>query len=360
MGIDRETRAWIAWSRAPGLAGQHMLALHRRFGSLSEAWTARGADVAAACAVKPDVAAGWLAARPATIDVGGALPAGVTALPWTAEGYPAPLRELPDPPGLLFVRGTLPATWDRAVAVVGTRKATDYGERLAYGLGRDLVALGAVVVSGAAAGIDRQAHMGALAVEAPCPTVAVLGGGLDQVYPSRHGPLYREVAARGALVSEYPPEFTPRRWTFPARNRLIAGLSRGVVVVEARARSGSLITADFALEAGRAVMAVPGPAGAPGSTGPHELLRQGARLVDGIADVADELGWEVPTAPAESRTPVGPLGRVVLARLALGPARAEAIAAHLAMGMGPLATVLLDLELAGRVRVLAGQRYVLR
>lgn len=199
-------------------------------------------------------------------------------------GYPDALETIADAPTVLYGRGTLPETACAAIAIVGARRASRYGlaqaERFAYLLG----ALGAVVVSGLARGIDAAAHTGCL--EAGGSTVAVLGSGLDVVYPREHGALARRIAEHGgAVVSEFPLGTPPLPWHFPRRNRIIAGLAAGVVVVEAAAKSGSLVTARLALDAGREVMAMPGPIDAPGSAGPHQLIRDGAILVGGIDDV---------------------------------------------------------------------------
>lgn len=199
-------------------------------------------------------------------------------------GYPAALETIADAPMVLYGQGTLPGAGRAVIAIVGARRASRYGlaqaERFAYLLG----ALGAVVVSGLARGIDAAAHTGCL--DAGGSTIAVLGSGLDVVYPREHAALARRIAEHGgAVVSEFPLGTPPLPWHFPRRNRIIAGLAAGVVVVEAAAKSGSLVTARLALDAGREVMAMPGPIDAPGSAGPHQLIRDGAILVGGIDDV---------------------------------------------------------------------------
>jgi DNA processing protein len=182
--------------------------------------------------------------------------ASVVSLARPDPGYPPLLAELHDPPEQLFVRGDLAALGGPGVAVVGARSCSAYGAQVARSLGRDLAASGVTVVSGLARGIDGEAHRGAL--EAGGLTVAVLGCGIDRDYPRSHSDLARRIVAAGAVVAEYPPGVEPAPWRFPARNRIIAGLSLATVVVEARERSGALITADFALELGRDVFAVPG------------------------------------------------------------------------------------------------------
>lgn len=211
---------------------------------------------------------------------------GVGAVCGCSEAFPAGLRDLPDPPAVLHVLGD-PALLDgEGAALVGARAATPYGLEVSRTLGRELGAAGVTVVSGMAMGVDAAAHTGALETGR---TVAVLATGADRPYPTRFGALHRRIADTGCVVSELPPGTTPRRWAFPARNRLIAALSLGSVVVEGGERSGSLITADFAAELGRFVGAVPGQVTARNSAGPHALLKAGAEVIRSAADVLDLL-----------------------------------------------------------------------
>jgi DNA processing protein len=206
--------------------------------------------------------------------------AGCEILTTADAGYPAPLRTIADPPPALYVKGAWRPQDEPAVALVGARRASLYGLEAAQRLAGDLAARGLTVVSGLARGIDAAAHRGCLRAQGR--TVAVLGGGLSRLYPPEHRELAEEIARQGAVLSEFPMTHPPAAGNFPRRNRVISGLSRGVVVVEAGARSGALITADQALEQGREVFAVPGPITAPTSQGTHELLRQGARLVASV------------------------------------------------------------------------------
>lgn len=216
--------------------------------------------------------------------------AGLGAVCRHSDGYPRALLEAGDPPAALFYRGE-PARlqWleQPAVALVGARRPSGYGERVAAGLARQLAGVGTPVVSGLALGIDSAAHGGAL--EAPGPTVAVLGGGADVPYPRTKVRLYERIAAQGLVLSELPPGLRPRRWCFPARNRVMAALARMTVVVEGRARSGSLITADFARQLGREVGAVPGQIDSELARVPNDLIYDGAVPVRGAGDVLDAL-----------------------------------------------------------------------
>jgi DNA processing protein len=223
---------------------------------------------------------------------------------WGAPAYPATLAALEDPPAVLFVcgeRGLLSAT---QVAIVGSRRASPAGREHAFRLARDLADAGLVITSGLALGIDAAAHRGALASPSPAATLGVSGCGPERAYPGSHAGLYAEIAARGLLVSEFPPGTPPRPHHFPRRNRLISGLSRAVVVVEAGAPSGSLVTARLALAQGREVLAVPGSVNNPLARGCHALIRDGARLVEDAGHVLEELaGLGLPQRPVRLREP---------------------------------------------------------
>lgn len=263
--------------------------------------------------------------------------------------YPELLRAVPDPPLALYVRGRLPRGVH--VAVVGTRNPSSDGEYVARRMAAELAAAGVCVVSGLARGVDAAAHQGAL--EGGGPTVAVLGCGVDVRYPAGHEALAERVAAHGALVSEYPPGTPPAKHHFPLRNRIVSGLARAVVVVEATLRSGALITADLALEQGREVFAVPGSVLNPRSAGPHRLLREGAGWAERAEDVLRALG--IPEPPAGG-VELPPAERHLLEALREPRYPDELVAARL----GTAATVnavLVALEVRGLVRRLADGRY---
>jgi DNA processing protein len=271
----------------------------------------------------------------------------------THADYPTALGSLVDPPLLLWTRGDASTLHGSVVAVVGSRHATASGREVAGRLAADLAAAGAIVASGFAQGIDAAAHRGALTTGR---SAAVLGCGLDQPYPRDHGPLGDQMARCGVLVSEFPPGTPPLAHHFPLRNRVLAGLAAGVVVVQAAMRSGSLITARLALEQGREVMAVPGDVRTGAHAGAHALIRDGARLVETAADVLDQLGWQVlrvPAASASGATDGSEAPRdeaslpAVLAREA--GATLDDLMAHTGRNSADLLGELLDLELAGLV-----------
>ena len=223
---------------------------------------------------------------------------GMTPLPWTDQRFPALLSCIPDPPPLLWVRGDVAALARPTVAIVGSRAATPYAMDVAFRLGQELSDRGLVVASGLARGVDSAAHRGCLT--GPAPTVAVLGSGLDRVYPAEHRTLAHEISQKGLLVSELGPGAAPLQEHFPLRNRIISGISLAVVVVEASEKSGSLITARCALEQGRDVMAVPGSVLSGRNRGSHSLLKDGAKVVESAVDILEGLGWPVAASAPKS------------------------------------------------------------
>jgi DNA processing protein len=284
------------------------------------------------------------------------------------ERYPKRLHDLPDPPAVLFVAGEpgrlvelVGGALDdgsAAVAVVGTRRASPDGLEVARGLGRGVGAAGVTVVSGMALGVDSAAHAGALGAEGA--TVAVLAGGADRPYPASKRALYRSIVERHCVVSEMPPGFTPMRWCFPARNRIIAGLAHSTVVVEAAERSGSLITAEYAADLGREVAAVPGPVSSWRSAGTNALLRDGATLIRHARDVLDAVvGVEgaATAAPADPAATLEPRLASVLRAVEGGRDTVGALAGTPDQAQSTLAA-LSELELMGLLRRVPGGRYV--
>lgn len=370
-GDDRELRSAMA------LAGSHDLAPERLRRVLDR--------VGSAAAVVEDGAGrvAWRAflhrdERKALTDLEPVPPArlerlrerDVRVVSYRGPGYPRRLVQLHQPPPALYLAGPLSPD-ERSVAVVGTRSATSYGRRAARDLSGDLARAGWTVVSGLARGIDTAAHRAAL--DAGGRTVAVLGSGLDHRYPASNRGLYDRLEERGLLVTEFPPEQPPQRWTFPKRNRIIAALSAGVVVVQAPRESGALITADQALELGREVFAVPGPVGAPASVGTHELLRSGAPLAARARDVLEVLGGTgAGDADPAAGVPPGGQGeleldvrssldedglRALWAAMVDGAETLEELEERSGLPAGRLLALLSELELAGRVRSLGGDRY---
>ncbi len=283
--------------------------------------------------------------------------AGISVLTLIDPSYPRLLREIPSPPSVLYYRGSLNVEDEKAVAIVGTRAVTPYGRAMAEQLGAGLARAGVTVVSGLALGVDGIAHQAAL--EAGGRTIAVLGGGLNRLYPHQHRSLANTITQSGAVLSEYAPDTKPEGSQFPARNRIISGLSLGVIVVEAPERSGALITVDFAADHGRDVFAVPGPVGALKSEGCNRLLRDGARLVRSADDVLADLGLGGPLVETVIQTalPLGDLERKVLDLLTSEPQHIDEIGTQADLSTHGVGALLLTMELQGLVRNVGAQYY---
>jgi len=276
--------------------------------------------------------------------------------------YPALLRQIPDSPPLLFVRGDPACLGQPQIAIVGSRNPTPGGIDNARAFARVLGRAGLVVTSGLALGIDAAAHEGALAASGA--TIAVAGTGLDRVYPASHRALAHEIARQGALVSEFPLGTAPRRENFPQRNRIISGLALGVLVVEAARASGSLITARLATEQGREVFAIPGSIHSPLSRGCHALIRQGAKLVETAEDVLEELGplahlvFETTRSPEAAQTPrAAPAEQALLVEMGYDPVDIDTLCARSGLTPEAVSSMLLQMELRGLVAPCPGGKY---
>ena len=287
---------------------------------------------------------------------------GIDLIPWDDPRYPARLRDIPHPPALLYVKGDGGCLNAPCLAMVGSRAATSYGRRIAGQLARTLAGRGFTVVSGLALGIDAEAHQGALA--AGGRTIAVLGCGLNLIYPSDNQRLFKAIPEAGAIVSEYPLDTKPDGFRFPARNRIISGLSLGVIVVEATPRSGSLITAQHALEQGREVFAVPGQMDSIKSAGSHHLLQQGAKLVMSVEDILAELpplegygGAGPATLPGIPAEPLSPEEQQLHNCLDDYPRTIDEIVRDSGLSAAKVNELLLHLELKGAVEAMPGKNY---
>jgi DNA processing protein len=285
---------------------------------------------------------------------------GIKVIAWNEPAFPAALLTLTDLPPALWYQGQLDALDDVAVAIVGSRAASAAAIETASRLASDLAARGITVVSGLARGVDSAAHRGAMQTGR---TAAVLGSGLDRMYPPEHASLASEIAANGIVISEYPPGMPPLQHHFPQRNRLISGLSRAVVVIEANEKSGSLITAACALEQGREVMAVPGNVLSGRSRGGHALIRDGAKIVECADDIVEEL-WPQTVQPAAPQSEVsarssGVSVDPILRRMDAGQAYdIDGLAALSGLDSMKLLSRLIDLELQGQIRRVGGGRFM--
>lgn len=356
-----DTLAWLRLASAPGIGPVTVRLLLATFGLPQQVFEQ---SVEALSSVVPrKLAAAVLAAPGATLNqVLGKTMAwldqpGNHLLTLVDPRYPVRLLDLTDPPPLLYIKGDPAALARPALAIVGARAATAQGKADAEAFGRSFSQAGQTVVSGLALGVDAAAHEGGLAGEGG--TVAVIGTGADRVYPARHLELAHRIAEHGAIVSEFPLGMRGFKDNFPRRNRLIAALARGVLVVEAAARSGSLITARLAAELGREVFAIPGSIHAPLSGGCHFLIRQGAKLVESPEDVMEEFGLSIQpgqarnSAPTRSEPPHDPL----LAMLTPDPVTLDTLCERSGLAPEALATRLLELELEGRAERLPGNLF---
>ena len=284
--------------------------------------------------------------------------AGAHVLTWDTPDYPNLLRQITDAPPVLFVRGTLTPADEWSVALVGTRKATVYGREVAHRLATDLVQNRVTLVSGLARGIDSIAHKAAL--DAGGRTLAVLGSGVDHIYPAEHRKLAEAIIENGALISDYPLGTRPEAANFPARNRIISGLSLGVVVVEAGVKSGALITADFALDHGREVFAVPGSILSPASVGCNRLLRDGAGIVTEIADILETLHLDQVSEKQLAREilPANATEAAILERLTAEPRHLDELSREIELPVETISSTLVMMELKGMTRQVAPLQYV--
>lgn len=351
-----EVAAWVGLSRLPGVGPRTIAGWVGRAGSARAVWQHLPAFIQKR-AEAAEILAAWRKVDPAAI-LEGARSLGLTVLAACDPGFPALLRAIPDPPPVLYVRGVLDEA--ASVAVVGSRRATPYGLAAAERLAFDLAQEGVTIVSGLARGIDSAAHKAALGGGGR--TVAVLGCGADVTYPPEHRRLALAVAARGALVSEFPPGTPPLPGHFPRRNRLISGLALGVVVVEGAGDSGALVTVDYALDQGREVFAVPGSIFSPRSAAPHRLLRQGACMVESAGDILTELGLGSSVRPGSGERcaaavpseGVGGSARL-LVLLEGGPLRLDELAEQASLSAAEVGAQVTILEMRGLIRTLPGQ-----
>jgi len=373
-GLETELRAqmrkelpyWLGFDSLSGigLGAMRIRRLFEHFLSAEAAWNSSLSDLRSLPWLTAEQAKQFLKKR-SEIDFDELLKTlertGVTALPFNHPLYPSRLREIGDPPLVLYMKGNLtPEELDHSVAIVGTRRPTSYGQRLAKEFARGLAEAGATIVSGMAVGIDSLSHWGA--IEGGGRTVAVLASGPDFCYPTSNKPLYNGLidGSHGAVISEFFPGTKPEQWRFPARNRIISGLSKGVIVIEAGATSGSLITADIGFEQSREIFAIPGRVDAPMSLGCNKLIAQNkAQLVLNHGDVLNFLNWVTIPTTRDVPTMVELFGREkeVFELVTTEPIHFDVLSQRLEMSAGELSATLTMLELAGIVERLPGDWY---
>ncbi|HQS99803.1 MAG TPA: DNA-processing protein DprA [Thiobacillus sp.] len=357
MSSDADTDAWLRLSLAAGIGNTSLLRLLTAFGSPEAVLSCgRGALAPHLTGAQIDaLLAGPDAAELAAAHAWLGQP-GNSLMTLADADYPQSLLEIADPPAILYCKGRRGLLGQPGLGVVGSRNATAQGVRDAEAFAQALSDAGLTIVSGLALGIDAAAHRGGLAGTGS--SVAIVGTGLDRIYPARNKALAHQLVERGLIVSEFPLGTAPLPGHFPRRNRLISGLSRGVLVVEAAPDSGSLITARVATEQGREVFAMPGSIHSPLSRGCHALIKQGAKLVESAADILDELAWHTRLTPprfaeASAHSPADP----VLDAFDGAPTTADALAERTGLTLDTLSAKLLTLELEGHIASLPGGRY---
>lgn len=355
MAPDPVLTAWLRLTHVPGIGGETQRRLLRVFGGPEEIFSADGEALASSIGPAK-------ARRLLDTDTSAAID---TTLAWASTNghsivtlgspeYPKCLLEIPDPPTVLYVNGRIELLGKAAIAVVGSRNPTPQGVENAGRFSAALSHAGLAVVSGLALGIDAAAHRGVL--KAGGDTIAVIGTGIDRIYPAAHRDIAREIARKGCIVSEFPLGTPAIAGNFPRRNRLISGLSQGTLVVEAAVDSGSLITARLAAEQGREVFAIPGSIHSPLSRGSHSLIKQGAKLVETVQDILDELSGTLPLSciPNERLTSSPIQDDVVLEHLGFDPCSIDTLVVRTQLPIDALSTRLLQLELEGRLSCLPG------
>jgi DNA processing protein len=354
-------RYWVGFNIVPNIGPAKIQALLDHFGDLETAWEASESDLRAAGLDRR--AMDSLLTTRGRLDLDAELEkiarAGARVLTWADADYPTSLRSIYHPPPVLYVKGELRPEDEWAVAMVGTRRATTYGKEVARVIAGDLARNGVTVVSGLARGIDAQAHRAAL--DAGGRTIAVLGCGIDRVYPSEHHRLAETIIAQGALVSEYALGTPPEGRNFPPRNRVISGLALGVVVVEAGVGSGALITADYAADQGREVFAVPGNIFNRGSQGCNALIRDGAHPVLSVEDILEVLNLTMVSRQAEVRAvvPESETEAQLLSYITTEPIHVDELGRCSGLPIAQVSSTLALMELKGMVRQVGGMNYVL-
>lgn len=365
---DATVRATLQLALTPGVGGVLFRALLERFGSAEAALAASEAELASVPGFGPKRSADVARARDAVdvdAELSRAADCGVRVIVWGADDYPVPLTYLVSPPLVLYVRGSLLPTDARAMAIVGSRRSSLYGQQQAERFAASLSGAGMTVVSGLARGIDICAHMGA--VKTGGRTIAVLGNGLSRVYPPEHERHAAKIVENGALLSEFPMDAQPAAENFPRRNRIISGMSLGVLVVEAGRRSGAMITATTAAEQGKDVFALPGRVDTPFTTGTHKLIQEGAKLAHSPADILDEypdlglMGADVQTEQGQGSMPLAaqldPQEEAILGALEADSLTPDQIAERTGLAAAAVAAQLTMLEIKHLVQALPGRRY---
>jgi len=356
-----DLRYWLGFNQIPGIGRVKFSLLESYFGNLENAWHSDSSDLRSAGLDNKSVEI-VTELRP-KIDLDEQLDTlerfNVKALTWSDTRFPSKLKEIPDVPPIIYVKGTITPEDEWAIAVIGTRRSTSYGREVAQHFTRELVLNRITIVSGLARGIDSIAHN--TAIEAKGRTIAILAHGLDSVYPPENTRLAQAITEQGALISEYPIGSRARRENFPRRNRIMSGLSLGILVVESGDKGGPLITANWALEQNREVFAVPGSIFSPVSQGTHRLIQDGAKLVQNVNDIMEELNLNMIPRQMEMKEliPVDETESLLLTQLSHDPVHIDDVCQRVNLPITIVSSTLAMMELKGMVSRIGGMNYTL-
>ena len=355
---------WLAWNKITDIGPKRFYNLLEYFGSLDTAWQAKSGEISKILNLNPKISSRIFEEKN-NINPEQELDLidkhKVNVLTIEDNQYPDNLKTIHYPPPVLYFKGTIIEADKNSISIVGSRKATYYGKMVAEKLSKDLALSSLTIISGMARGIDTAAHKGTLSVNGR--TIAVMGCGIDYIYPPENRRLAQEIQESGAILSEFPLFTLPERQNFPRRNRIISGLSLGTVVVEAAEKSGALITADFALNQGREVFAIPGNINSPLSNGSHNLIKQGAKLVENYQDILEEIHmvFSQKTAGKEivkENTSLNEEEKIIYQLITKEPAQIDEIIAASKLSAGKVSEILLNLELKDLIKEIEGKRFI--
>lgn len=355
---------WLAWNKIPDIGPKRFYRLLEYFGSVEAAWQVKSGEISRVLNLSSKISSRLFEDKnninpEQELDL--IYKYKVNALTIEDALYPENLKTIHYPPPVLYFKGTIIEADKNSISIVGSRKATYYGKMVAEKLSKDLALAGLTIISGMARGVDTAAHKGALSVNGR--TVAVLGCGIDYIYPPENRRLVQEIQESGAVISEFPLSTLPERQNFPRRNRIISGLSLGTVVVEAAEKSGALITADFALDQGREVFAIPGNINSPLSNGSHNLIKQGAKLVNNYQDILEEIHIALPQKAAEKEmikenTSLNEEEKIIYRLITKEPTQIDEIIEASNLSAGKVSEILLNLELSDLIKEIEGKRFI--
>jgi len=361
---ENSLKYWLAWNKISDIGPKRFYKLLEFFGSTDAAWKAKSGEISKILNLSPKISSRLFEEKNNIIperEVEVIHKNKVNVLTIEDALYPENLKTIHYPPPVLYFKGTILESDKNSISIVGSRKATYYGKMVAEKLSKDLALAGLTIISGMARGIDTAAHKGALSVSGR--TIAVLGCGIDHIYPPENRRLAQEIQESGAVISEFSLSTLPERQNFPRRNRVISGLSLGTVVVEAAEKSGALITADFALEQGREVFAIPGNINSPLSNGSHNLIKQGAKLVENYQDILEEIHIVLPQKTAikemvKENTFLTKEEKIIYQVITKEPTQIDDIIGVSKLSAGKVSEVLLNLELKDLIKEIEGKRFI--